>query len=507
MLNLHLLAPELLLTGLGMALMLADLLLAAPRDRRSRPLVHLAWLAAAAALAALAWTAGRGGWGMGTLWVVDPLSQFFKVAVLLCVILVVMLALEYRELPPSQAGTFAALLLFSAAGMMFLLSAVDLLLIFVALELVSIASFVLAGFERRNRKSNEGAIKYFLFGAFSSAIMVYGISLYYGAVGTTRLIEFTQGPQGVSLWSPAFSAAHRGPVFLLSMLLILLGFGFKAAMVPMHFWVPDAYEGAPLPITAYLSVAPKIAAMGVLLRVYTVLIPAADLQLTALLVLLAILTMTVGNTVAIFQFNVKRLLAYSSIAQAGYIIIGIATGNALGLEGVLLYSAVYLAMNLGAFAVVQAVGDDGSRGGLGSYELSAFDGLARRNLPLSLLMTLFLLSLAGIPPLAGFIAKFYLFAAAIDAGRSASATAGPGANLFYALAVAAVINSVISVYYYMKIAFHMYFLPPAEPAGAPVRPGPFVWGCLAMALAGVLIFGLFPEPLIAQVKASALHLP
>ncbi|MFA6004671.1 MAG: proton-conducting transporter membrane subunit, partial [Elusimicrobiota bacterium] len=236
---------------------------------------------------------------------------------------------------------------------------------FVAMELVSIASFILAGFERRNRKSNEGSMKYFLFGAFASALMVYGISLYYGTAGTTRLIELSIGDSSVRLWSPLLAAGQRGPVFLLAMLFILLGLGFKAAMVPMHFWVPDAYEGAPLPVTAFLSVAPKIATLGVILRVFSILVPAAALELTTLLALLAILTMTVGNTVAIFQDNVKRMLAYSAIAQAGYILIGIVSGNRLGLEGVLLYSAIYVAMNVGAFAVVQAVGDDGSQGGLG----------------------------------------------------------------------------------------------------------------------------------------------
>ena len=208
--------------------------------------------------------------------------------------------------------------------MMFLVSATDLLLVFVALELISISSFVLAGFERRNRKSNEGAIKYFLFGAFSSAIMVYGISLYYGATGTTRLVD----PQSAGLWLPALQA--QGPVFTLAMLFILLGFGFKAAMAPMHFWVPDAYEGAPLPVTAFLSVAPKIATLGVAGACLHVLVPAASLGFTALLALLAMLTMTVGNTIAIFQDNVKRLLAYSSIAQAGYILIGIVAGTRLG---------------------------------------------------------------------------------------------------------------------------------------------------------------------------------
>jgi NADH-quinone oxidoreductase subunit N len=249
--------------------------------------------------------------------------------------------------------------------------------------------------------------------------------------------------------------------------------------------------------------------MGVLLRVFVILIPAANLQLTALLTLLAILTMTVGNTIAIFQDNVKRLLAYSSIAQAGYILIGIVAGNTLGIEGVLVYSAAYLLMNVGAFAVVQTVGDDGSRDGLGSYELSAFNGLARRSLPLALLMVVFLLSLAGIPPLAGFVGKFYLFAAAMSAGAAAGHSGE--SFLYYALAVAGVINSVISVYYYMKIAYHMFFLPPrsagGKAGGAEITVGPYLFGCLAVACAGVLIFGIWPEPLIAQVKFSALHLP
>jgi NADH-quinone oxidoreductase subunit N len=512
MLNLGLLAPEIALCLLGLGLMLADLLVPA---RYSRMLYHFAWVAAAAALILVAHGASVSG-GLplpvsGGLWVVDPMSQFFKLAVLLSVIMTVMLCLEYSQLPPSQAGTFCALLIFSAVGMMLLVSATDLLLIFVALELISVSSFVLTGFERRNRKSNEGAIKYFLFGAFSSALMVYGISLYYGAAGTTRLVD----PQSAGLWS---SALHpSGPLFTLAMLFILLGFGFKAAMAPMHFWVPDAYEGAPLPVTAFLSVAPKIATIGVLARVYMVLVPAAGLGLTTLLALLAMLTMTVGNTVAIFQDNVKRLLAYSSVAQAGYILIGIVAGTSLGVQGVLLYSLIYVAMNLGAFAVVQAVGDDGSQGGLGAYELKAFNGLARRSLSLALLMTVFLLSLAGLPPLAGFIGKFYLFAAALSAGHDASGGVSPA--VFYGLAIVGVLNSVVSVYYYMKIAYHMFFLPapsgkgerlPSRDGGqgpAILRVGPYLYGCLAVALAGVLYFGIYPDPLIANIKLSAPPLP
>ncbi|MDD5628479.1 MAG: NADH-quinone oxidoreductase subunit N [Elusimicrobia bacterium] len=496
--NLGLLAPEIALSLFGLALLLADLLAPA---RAHKLLYHFSWVSATLTLVLIACGMGSSAGVGGGLWVVDPMSQFFKLAVLLSVIMTVMLCLEYGQLPPAQTGTFCALLVFSAVGMMLLVSAADLLLVFVALELISISSFVLTGFERANPKSNEGAIKYFLFGAFSSAIMVYGISLYYGATGTTRLVD----PASSGLWQPALQT--QGPVLTLAMAFILLGFGFKAAMAPMHFWVPDAYEGAPLPVTAFLSVAPKIATLGVLARVYVVLVPAAGLEFTTLLALLAMLTMTVGNTVAIFQDNVKRLLAYSSIAQAGYILIGIVAANGLGLEGVLIYSLVYVAMNLGAFAVAQAVGDDGSRGGVGSYELSAFDGLAQRSLSLALLMALFLLSLAGLPPLAGFIGKFYLFAAALLAGRDAAGAVSPW--VFYSLAVVAVINSVISVYYYMRIAYHMFFLPARREgaAGQALRAGPYLCGCLAVAAAGVLYFGIYPDPLIANVKLSVPTLP
>ncbi|HAM35908.1 MAG TPA: NADH-quinone oxidoreductase subunit N [Elusimicrobia bacterium] len=510
--SLRLLAPELVLSALALGLLAADLLIPAAGPgaaRRPRLIYHLAWLSILISLGCIAYGMGHGDslQSVGKLWVVDPLSQFFKAAVLISTVLCLMMTLEYKQLPASQSGTFCALMVFSAVGMMFLISSIDLLLVFVALELVSVSSFILAGFERRNRKSNEGSMKYFLFGAFSSALMVYGISLYYGATGTTRLMELSQSPTSFTLWTPALaSAGARGPAFLLGMLFILLGFGFKAAMVPMHFWVPDAYEGAPMPVAAYLSVAPKIATMGVILRVFMLLVPASTLELTGLFALLAILTMTVGNTIAIFQDNVKRLLAYSAIAQAGYILIGVVCGNELGLEGVLLYSAIYVLMNIGAFAAVQAVGDNGSNAGLGSYELAAFDGLGQRSLVMALTLTVFLLSLAGLPPLAGFIGKFYVFAAAMDAGRSAAAGTGAGPGVYYALAVAGVLNSVISVYYYMRIVYHMFFRP-AGPDAQKISAGPFLWGCLALCLAGILIFGVYPEPIIAHVKLSAAHLP
>ena len=468
--NLGLLAPELLLTGLALAVMAADMIL--PRSR-SRWLYHLAWLSSAGVLilvvASLGDPAAR---GTGTLWVVDGFGQFFKMTTLLTATLCLLMGLDYKALPERHAGTFAALMLLSTAGLMFLVSATDLLLLFVSLELVSISSFILAGFERTNPKSNEGAMKYFLFGAFSSAILVYGISLYYGATGTTLLQP----------------GAAQTPMLILALLLILLGLAFKASIAPMHFWVPDAYEGAPTPVTTFLSIAPKLATFCALMRLFEVVFPAEQYDLQALLGLLAVLTMTIGNFTAFFQDNVKRLLAYSSIAQAGYLLIGLTVGTARGAEGVMMYAFVYVAMNLGAFAVAQAVGE-----AQGSYSLDAFDGLASRSLGLSLAMTFCLLSLAGIPPLAGFMGKLYIFSSAVETGH-------------WWLAVFGLVNSVASAYFYFRIAQRMFLRAPAEGA-APLAVGPYLYGAVAVAVVGVLVFGVHPEPLIAGVRASAPLLP
>ncbi|MBI4371971.1 MAG: NADH-quinone oxidoreductase subunit N [Elusimicrobia bacterium] len=469
MLNLSLLTPALALAGLALLILLADMLL--PRGRE-RWLAHLAWISCAGVLCLLVRGLGDpAALGRGTLWTVDPFSQFFQTATVLAAMLCLLLSLDYRDLPRRQAGSFSALMLLSVSGLMLLTAAHDLLLIFISLELVSLSSFILAGFERSHPKSNEGAMKYFLFGAFASAVMVYGISLYYGAAGTTRLD----------------AGAPPDPLLILSLLLILLGFGFKASLAPMHFWVPDAYEGAPTPVTAFLSIAPKIATFALLLRVYGAFFPAGRYGLQALLGLLAALTMTIGNFTAFFQNDVKRLLAYSSIAQAGYLMIGLAVGTPLGLQGAMFYSFVYAAMNVGCFAVVQAVGREGG------YGLDAFNGLAKRSLGLSLAMAFCLLSLAGIPPLAGFIGKLYIFAAAVESGQ-------------YALAVIGVLNSVASVYYYFRIAQRM-FLREAKGEPAALAVGPYVYGSLAAAVAGVLLLGVHPEPLIAGVRASARLLP
>ncbi len=468
--HLALLAPELALAALALAVMTADMILPRPR---SRWLYHFAWLSSAAVLALVVASLGDpASRGSGTLWLCDSFGQFFKLMTLLSATLCLLMGLEYKALPQRHAGSFAALMLLSTSGLMFLISATDLLLVFISLELVSISSFILAGFERGNPKSNEGAIKYFLFGAFSSAILVYGIALYYGATGGTRLAP----------------VAEQTPMLILSLLLILLGFAFKASIAPMHFWVPDAYEGAPTPVATFFSIAPKLATFAALMRVLGTALPSASYDVSALLGLLAVLTMTIGNFTAFFQDDVKRMLAYSSVAQAGYLLIGVAVSSARGAEGVLMYAFVYVAMNLGAFAVAQAVGQS-----QGSYSLDSFNGLARRSLGLSLALMFCLLSLAGIPPLAGFMGKLYIFSSAVESGR-------------WWLAVFGVVNSVASTYFYFRVAHRMFFrAPEGEPA--PLEVGPYVYGGIAVAVVGVLLFGVHPEPLIAGVRAAAPLLP
>lgn len=475
MTNLHLLFPEIALSLFAVILMAADMFI---QGRNGKALYHLGVLSAALTLGVLglAYTLPAQYQGLGTLWVVDPLSLFFKVLILATTLLVLMMTADYKApVAHRHLGTFTALVLLSAVGMMLLVSATDFLLIFLALELVSICSFLLVGYEWRDLKSSEGAMKYFLFGAFSSAVLVYGISLFYGAAGSTALGAL-----------PRLLFEGPSPLVALASLLVMVGFGFKVSMAPFHFWVPDAYEGAPTPVTTFLSIAPKISGMALLARIFHHYLPHGALNLTLLFSGLAMLTMTVGNLTAIFQTNIKRLLAYSSVAQAGYLLIGFVTADDLGREGLLLYSMIYVFMNLGAFTVAVVLGNEEG------YELDAYDGLSRRNLGLALLMSFFLLSLAGIPPFAGFIGKFYLLSAAVRGG-------------YYWLALVAVLNSVVSVYYYMRVAYHMFFRQPRtlEPA----HTGLFLYSGLTLAAVGVLVIGLFPEPFVASVKLSNEFLP
>jgi NADH-quinone oxidoreductase subunit N len=352
---------------------------------------------------------------------------------------------------------------------MLLVSSADWLMLVVSLELVSVTCFILTGFLKDDRRGSEAAIKYFLMGAFSAGLMLYGISLYYGVFGTTSLNALRTADLNVVPRLPLVGAAF----------FVLAGLGFKMAIVPFHMWAPDVFEGAPLPVTAFISSAPKAAAFGALLRA----LPNLDgLGVSGVVAILSLLTMTVGNVGALRQTNIKRLLAYSSIAQMGTVLMGAVAGGDSGRGAVLIYVLFYLFMNLGAFACAAVVADDA-----GTEDLGAFSGLARRSLPLALCATIFFFSLTGIPPLAGFVGKFSLFAAALEHGWAW-------------LAVAAVVNSVVSLAYYAGIVRRMFF----DEATRPGRVGLSISlaACVAAAVAVTLGAGLFPDRVLAWVRSS-----
>jgi NADH-quinone oxidoreductase subunit N len=360
-------------------------------------------------------------------------------------------------------GEYYALLLLATAGMMLMVSAIDLLTVFLGLELMSIPIYVLAGFDRRKLRSNESALKYFLIGSFASALLLYGMALLYGTTGTTSFAGIRHG----------FDAGN--PIAIAGLGLVIVGFAFKMSAAPFHQWTPDVYEGAPAAVTAFMSVTVKTAAVATLLRLVALAFGPLDQTLTQALWGLAALTLVVGNVMAVIQDNIKRLLAYSSIAHVGFLLVGFVTGSAEGFSAVVFYLVAYLFMNLGAFAVVVALAQRGQD----CERMEAFAGLAHRRPGLAALMTLFMLSLAGIPGTVGFIAKFSIFAAAVDAG-------------VIWLTILGLVMSVVSVFYYLRLPVLMYMREPTDDASRrEVASGEaLVLGICAFA---VLFLGFFPN--------------
>lgn len=380
-------------------------------------------------------------------------------------ILVCLLSISYLAQLGINHGEFYALLLLSTTGMFLLVGSVDLMALFLGLELMSIPLYVMAGFDRRNLRSNESAFKYFLVGSFASAILLYGIALIYGVTGTLEFAGIQQ----------AFPPGN--PLGTIGLAMLIVGFAFKVATVPFHQWAPDVYEGAPTAVTAYMATTVKIAAFAALLRLLVQAFGPVTASLVDLFWILAVLTILVGNVMALIQDNLKRLLAYSSIAHAGYLLIGFATGTVEGYGAVLFYLLVYAFTNIGAFAVLVALTQD-------RRDCDTFDdlaGLARQRPGLAALLTLFALSLAGIPGTAGFFAKFFLFKAAVGAGQTV-------------LALVGVLGSVISVYYYLRLPVVMYF-GDAQAGAAPQRREVSTGEALVLVLcaAVVLLFGFFPS--------------
>ncbi len=465
------LAPLVVVAGTAVVLILLDLL--PPRTSKGHlGVVALVGIVATLVSALFLW--GRVERAFSGVVVLDNFALFFDVVICYAVALVLLLSLDYLRRNGMERGEYYILVLFATLGMLLMAHAADLIVIFLALELMSLSLYVLAGFFQARLTAAESAMKYFLLGAFATGFFVYGIALIYGAAGTTALDRV----------GAALGSATRDPLLLIGLGLLLVGFGFKISSVPFHMWAPDVYEGAPTSVAALIATGSKAAGFAALLRVLLSTFRGAQPDWTALLWVLAVLTMTVGNVVAIAQSNLKRMLAYSSIAHVGYMLVGVVAGGPLGGGGVLFYLLVYSFATAGAFGVILLL----ERGRQEAVNQDDYGGLAARHPVLALTLALFLLSLIGMPPTAGFAGKFYLFGAAVRSG-------------YIWLAIIAVLNSAVAAYYYLRVIIYMYM---RDQEGVPTEPAPSFAGRLALGIAlwGVFQLGLMPAPVLDLAQAA-----
>jgi NADH-quinone oxidoreductase subunit N len=446
--------------------------------------VGTALIGLAVVAAAIVAVGGEERRAFGDAYTVDALTTFLDLLFVAIIAFTIVFGPDYlvpRNLPVAE---FAIVLIFAMSGAMLLAGSTDLLLLFLGLELMVLPGYLLAGFHKSDGYSTEGAIKYFLLGSFSSAIFLFGLSFVWGLTGSTRVAEVATELAAQASGGTLSAGLAMGLAFMTT------GVAFKIAAVPFHYWTPDAYQGSPTPVTGYLSVGPKVGAFALILRLFVEAMGALRADWLPVVIVLAAVTMTLGNLVALTQNNVKRMLAYSSIAHTGYMLVGLAAwaaGRMEGLEGLLYYGAAYSFMNLGAFAIVAALQ---KRTGVTS-NLDTFAGLGRRETWLGVLMTLFLLSLTGIPPTAGFFAKAYVILAAVEAGGAVAI-----------LAVIAVLNAAAAAFYYLRVVVYMFMREPETEQPA-LRHGRLLWGGLAAATALTILLGLFPGPLLDIVGQAA----
>ncbi len=466
--------PELVLSAFGIVVMVLDPLV--NEEKSQKLLGYIGLGGAVAGLLATWYMAQYPGLAFWNMVKADGFSVFFHVLVIGIAAVISLSSFEYMAVQRIRAGEYYALILFGAVGMCLMSSAVELVLIFIALEISSISTYILAGFRRNEASSSESSLKYFLLGSFATAFFLYGVALMFGATGSTNIDVISQKLQ-------------TGPVELLvyaAMALMFVGLGFKVAAAPFHVWTPDVYEGAPAPIVGFMSTAPKAAAFAVLLRVvFTINAPGR----VGLLWVAAALSMTLGNVGALVQTNVKRLLAYSSIAHAGYLLMAFAVTSSddsvSGISAAMFYTAAYAAMNVGAFAVVSHFANAGER----YVSLEDYEGLGRSSPLLAAMLTIFLLSLIGIPMTAGFFAKFYVFSAAIKA------------HLIW-LTLIGVVNSAVGAYYYLRIIVVMYMREARKEV--PVAPIPLGLGvALAVSMVATLYLGILPNRVLQYAQQSA----
>ncbi|MFH1287328.1 MAG: NADH-quinone oxidoreductase subunit N [bacterium] len=482
------LLPEIVIVLTGILVILVDLIID-KKDNFINEAISIFGLVIALVLTGIQFF-NPGVISSDTMLVSDSYAVFFKTAMIVLSLMVILISSRHIRIRGiSHRAEYFSFILFAATGMMIMAGSLDMVTVYVGLELMAISIYVLVGISKRETLSNEAALKYFLLGLLATAFLLYGISFTYGIFGTTNLVVIKSFLQNNT-------SANSG--YVLVMVFLVIAFGFKIAAVPFHMWTPDAYQGAVTPITAFMSVGPKLAAFAVLGRVFVYSLLTLRAEWTLIFTVVSLLTMTVGNVIAISQTNIKRMLAYSSIAHAGYCLVGIAASGGLagnlGLQSVLFYLSGYLFMNIGAFSIIIFL----DKNGISGAELDDFSGLSEHYPGIALLMSIFLFSLAGMPPTVGFIGKFYVFMAAVKSN-------------YIFLAVVGVLNSVIALYYYLRIIVYMYMKnPPISPFRKGGLKGDLVEVnrsaslllVLGIAVTAILVIGIYPEPVL-NFAASA----
>ncbi len=466
--------PEMILAVAGMVLILLEA--AAPRLRATFAPLTIVFLL----LTAWSEFLVPQGTYFSNSYEISTLTILFDLIFLLATLLAVMFARDYLRREGVEAGEFYALLLWGTFGMMMMAKGLDLLIVILGLEILSVCIFVLVGFHRKIAVSNESSLKYFLMGAFATGFILYGTALFYGASGSTRMPEIAR----------ALNAAGPTPLMTIAFVMFISGVGFKLALAPFHGWAPDVYQGAPTPVAAWLSVAPKAATLIALIRVFQALGPILDERhWSGIVMLLAILSMILGNFVATAQRDLKRMLAYSGIAQVGYMMIAMFTlEHPQAVAAITIYALTYVLMNIGAFGVVSLLRKNQND----SQTLDDIAGLGFRRPFIGIALAIFMFSLAGIPPTGGFISKFYIFKVAVEAGQ-------------IKLAIIGILTSIVSVYYYLRVVYYLYMKESSETVPTP-NAGILSSAALALSVIGLLLIGLYPTPLFQTAAAASLLL-
>jgi NADH-quinone oxidoreductase subunit N len=467
--------PEIILTIMGTFLMVMDPVL---HRRSSLAFGHISLAALVAALAGSVYAYTESGPAFGGLLMVDGFATFFRVLVIVVGILTVLISYRFLARQNAETSEYHALLLFSISGQCLMAASNDLIMVFIGLEISSIASYVLAGYLRDDKRANEAALKYFLLGSFATAFFLYGVALIYGSTGSIDLSAVRGILSGQDAPSPL--------IIGLAAALMFVGLAFKVSASPFQVWAPDVYQGAPTPISAFLSAGPKAAAFAVFLRIFMTALEPISATWQPLVWISALLSMTIGNFSALLQSNVKRMLAYSSIAHAGYVMVALSAGSEIGTAAAMFYLAAYAFMNIGAFAVVSHLSGKGER-----YQtLDDFAGMAQKQPLTAAMLTIFMLSLIGVPLTGGFFGKFYIFKAALDS------------HLVW-LTVLGLLNSAVAAFYYLRILVMMYMHEPGE-AAAELEPLPLgLQAALILPALATLVLGIFPSWVLDFANKSA----